>query len=171
MKTTNRPNLFLAVVLIGIGLIFLILNLIPGMDLRRTWPVIFFVLSAGFFLPAFVWPEARRGLAGMFIPGAILAALGLIFIYNSLSGEWSSWAYAWTVIPAGVGLGLFLASVYGGWGRTVSWVGIWMMLASLAIFSLLAALFGGGSILSIVGPVVLILIGVLLLVRPFKTLP
>jgi hypothetical protein len=132
----------------------------------RTWPVIFFLIALGFYLPPILWPSARQGLAALFIPGSILVALGLIFFYNTLTDDWASWAYAWTLIPGGVGLGLALASRYGGWGHGTMWVGIWMIVGSLVVFGFFGMLFGGAALRSI-GPVLLIVGGVLLLVRAF----
>jgi hypothetical protein len=167
MKSVDRSTLVLAVILIAIGLAFLALNLIPGMDLRTTWPVILFVVAAGFFLPAVLWPSARRGLAGLFIPGAIVAAVGVVLTYNTLSGDWAAWGYAWTLIVAGVGLGLILSAWGGGWGRGTAVVGAWLLGSSLAVFSIFAAIFGG-PLLKAAGPLFLILLGGWLLLRSWR---
>jgi hypothetical protein len=166
MNSTDRGTTVVALVLIGLGVLFLAFNLIPGFDIGRTWPLIFFVIAAGFYLPAITWPSARQGLAALFIPGSIMLVLGLIFLYNTLTDDWASWAYAWTLIPAGVGLGLALASRYGQWERGVMWVGIWMIAGSVAVFGFFGTLFGGPQ-LKLIGPIVLIAGGALLLLRSF----
>jgi hypothetical protein len=167
MKMMNRSTLVLGILLVAIGVVFLALNLIPGIDMHKAWPVIMFVIAAGFFLPAILWSPARRGLAALFIPGAILAALGLILTYNTFSGDWGSWGYAWTLIIAGVGLGLMLAAWAGNWGKTTVIVGAWILASSLVVFSIFAAIFGG-PLFKGIGPLFLILLGFWLLLRPGK---
>ncbi|HEX7568433.1 MAG TPA: hypothetical protein VF355_07705 [Anaerolineaceae bacterium] len=168
MDNANRGTVVLGAFLVAIGAIFLVLNLIPGVDMGKTWPVIFFFLATAFYLPAFLWQGARRGLGGLFIPGSILLVLGLIFVYDVLTGDWASWAYAWLLIPAGVGLGLTLGSAVGGWGRGPAQTGLWLMGVDVGLFALIATIFGGDPAIRTFGPLVIILAGVLILVRVFR---
>ncbi len=174
MSGTSQPpsgrigGLVLGVILIGLGLLFLALNLL-SVVLRRDllgllWPAIFYAGALVFYIPALINPQNRRELSGLFIPGTILLALGLIFTYNVLSGDWGSWAYAWTLIPAGVGLGLALGSVFGGWGSGATTTGLVMAAISAGAFALFASVFGG-LLFKLFGPALIILIGLLLLVR------
>ena len=110
MNPNHRGSLIAGVILIGLGVLFFLLNLLPGVNFDKLWPVIFILLAAGFFIPPLLWPQQRQGLSGLFIPGAIMLMLGLIFFYNTFTNDWASWAYAWTLIPGGVGLGLWLDS-------------------------------------------------------------
>jgi len=166
MNTTDRSTSVVAFILIGLGVLFLIFNLVPGLSFGSIWPVIFILLAAGFYLPPIVWPESRQGLAALFIPGSVMLALGLIFFYNTLTGDWASWAYIWTLIPGGVGLGLALAAWVGAWDRRVAAVGLWIMVGSLIVFGFFGMLFGG-ALLRGIGPALLIAGGVLLLLRAF----
>jgi hypothetical protein len=168
MDRANRGTVVVGTFLIAVGVIYLLINLIPGIDLGKTWPIIFFILAAGFYLPALLWQNARRGLAGLYIPGSIMLVLGLIFVYDVLTNDWASWAYAWLLITGGVGLGLTLASVLGEWGHGVSQTGIWMMAVSAGLFALFATIFGQNPIIKTLGPVVIILAGVLILVRVYR---
>jgi len=167
MRTTNRGSLYVAVLLIGMGVLFLAFNLIPGFAMGSAWPAIFYILAAGFYLPPFLWRDQIRSLSGLFIPASIMLALGLIFTYNVLSQDWASWGYAWTLIVAGVGGGMALAGWAGGWGSVPTWVGNWMLLGSLAIFALFASIFGL-PLLKVVGPALLIIAGVVLILRGFR---
>lgn len=161
MGMSKRTSIYLACLFIGAGVLFLFFNLIPGLG-GKAWPLIFFILAAGFILPWFLWSEVRRGLAGLFVPGCILATLGLIFTYNVLSRDWASWAYAWILVNTGLGLGLLLGARAGRWGRAPEIVGTVFIVASLALFALFAALFGG-AILKIIGPLVVVGLGGMLL--------
>lgn len=163
----NRTSVVFAIILIGMGALMLVLNLIPGMSFAKTWPIIFFVLAAGFFIPPMVWREGRKGLSALFIPGSIMLVLGLIFIYCTMTNDWVFWAYGWTLIPGGVGLGILLASWYGGWGQATTLVGIWMCIISLMVFGLFGALFGKAA-LKALGSILLILGGGVLLWRSIR---
>ena len=167
MKSAERISILVAIIFISLGVLFLALSLIPGITLSKFWPLLFFVLAAGFYLPPILWPPARRELAALHIPGSVMLMMGIIFQYNTLTSDWAIWAYAWLLLSAGVGMGLSLAAWLGEWGPRTIWVGIWLMVACFALFSLFAVIFGG-TIFKIVGPIMLILGGVVLLVRAIR---
>lgn len=167
MNPSYRGSIFFGVALIAIGAIFLVFALVPGLTINLYWPVIFFVMATAFSVPYFVWPAARKGLAALYIPAAILFSLGLIFSYNVASDDWAAWAYAWLLILSGVGLGLAMAATLGEWGRTVMWVGLWMLGISVGLFGLFATLFGA-PLLKTLGAALVILVGVILLLRTFR---
>jgi hypothetical protein len=167
MLSNNRGSLYVAILLIGMGVLFLAFNLIPGFAMGSAWPVVFYILAAGFYLPPILWRDQIGGLSGLFIPASIMLALGLLFTYNVLTQDWASWGYAWTLIVAGVGGGMALASWAGRWGSVPTWVGNWMLMGSLAIFALFASIFGL-PLLKLAGPVLLIIAGILLITRGFR---
>jgi len=174
MSSTIRPSpgragsILVGVILIGLGVLFLAINFLSitlNVNLvARLWPTIFFIGALIFYVPALAAGENRRELAGLFVPGTILLTLGLIFLYNTFTGDWGSWAYAWTLIPAGVGLGIALGAVFGGWGRNAITTGLAMAAISVGAFAFFASLFGG-FLLKVLGPTLIILLGLLLLVR------
>ncbi len=168
MDSANRGTIVVGVFLVAVGLIYLVLNFIPGVSAGNTWPIIFFILAAGFYVPAFLWKSAQRGLAGLFIPGSIFLALGLIFAYDVITQDWASWAYAWLLIPAGVGLGLWLGSIVGQWGKATEQVGLWMMAITAGLFAIFGTVFASSDVMRVAGPLVIILAGVLILFRVFR---
>jgi hypothetical protein len=168
METANRSTAIAGFFLIGIGVIFLGLNLIPGVEAGKTWPVIFYVLAAAFALPAVLFPNYRRGLAGLLIPAGILFSLALIFTYNVLADDYAVWAYAWLLIPAGVGLGLLSGALVGQWGRGARETGLWMMVVDAGLFALFATIFGRNDFIKLAGPILIIVAGVAILLRVFK---
>lgn len=170
MNESKRGTLVTGIVLVILGTAFIIVNLIPGITPIRTWPFIFIVAGIGFFLPALIWPDAREGLAGLYIPGAIFITLGGIFLFNTLSGNWAIWGYAWILIPASVGLGLFLGATVGKWDKAVSRTGIWMMLISTTVFAFMAALFGN-TLVRILGAGFLVAIGLFIFLRALLKKP
>ena len=170
MNESKRGTLVTGIVLVILGAAFIIINLTSGITPAKTWPFIFIITGIGFFLPALIWPDAREGLAGLYIPGAIFITLGGIFLFNALYGNWQIWAYAWILIPASVGLGLFLGALIGNWDKGVSRTGIWMMLISATVFAFMAALFGN-NLVRIVGAGFLVAIGLFILIRALLKKP
>jgi hypothetical protein len=166
MKGLDRGSLVGALALIILGAVFLILNFIPDVGFEELWPVIFFVTALGFYLPAVIWPESRRGLAALYIPGSLMLVLGIAFLYNTLSGDWGVWAFAWLLIPLGIGLGMTLAAWIGAWAPPVGEVGIWIMVLNAVGFSLFGTLFGEPIIKAFAAGLVLVG-GVLMLLRGF----
>lgn len=164
MKPTNRGSLIAGIGLIVLGVLFVVFNLMPQFTIKETWPIVFFVIAFAFCLPSLGWPESKKGLAALLIPGAIFFGLGVIFLYNTLTTNWAVWAYAWILIPASVGLGLMLAGKIGGWNNNVWRVGVWMALISVIVFAIFAALFGN-IVVKFIGAGVLVVLGLLLLIR------
>jgi hypothetical protein len=167
MRAPDRGGIIFAVALIGIGILFLAMTVVPGFSLGATWPIIFFVLAAGFYLPPTLLRVLRRELAALYIPGTIMLVLGLIFLYNTLTDDWVVWAYAWLLIPAGVGFGLALASWVGQWGKIASGTGMLMGFITTGLFSLFATFFSTTGLKAIL-PFALVIGGVLLLTRAVR---
>src|SRR5512135_1408341 len=162
----KRGSIVVGGILILIGAIFLFVNVFR-IDFGEIWPIIFFIIGAGFYLPVLLMPRDRRNLAGLLIPGTILFGLGAIFFYNVLADNWGSWAYIWTLIPASVGLGLLLAARVGDWGGDTMKVGFWMFVISIGVCLVLAAFFGGGNA-GLIGAILLIVLGVFLLIQSIR---
>jgi hypothetical protein len=164
MNESKKGTLATGIILVVLGAAFIIINLVPGLTASKTWPFIFIVAGIGFLLPAMIWPNARGGLAGLYIPGMIFITLGAIFLFNVLSSHWSIWAYAWILIVTAVGLGLYSGALMGKWHQDVRKTGLWMMLVSGALFAFFAALFGD-MLVKAIGAGFLILMGILIVVR------
>jgi hypothetical protein len=162
----NRGSVVAGGILILIGAIFLFVNVFH-IDFGQIWPIIFFIIGAGFYLPVLLLPRDRANLAGLLIPGTILFGLGAIFFYNTFTDNWGSWAYIWALIPASVGLGLLFAARVGNWGGDTMKVGFWMFVISTGVCAILAAFFGGGNA-GLIGAVLLIGLGVVLLIQSIR---
>lgn len=162
----NRGSVVVGGILIVIGAIFLFVNVFR-IDFGQIWPIIFYIIGAGFYLPVLLMPRDRGNLAGLLIPGTIMFGLGTIFFFNIFTDNWGSWAYIWTLIPASVGLGLLLAARVGNWGGDTMKVGFWMFVISTGVCLVLAAFFGGGNA-GLIGAILLIVLGVFLLIQSIR---
>ncbi len=162
----KRGSIVVGGILIIIGAIFLFVNVFR-IDFGQVWPIIFYIIGAGFYLPVLLMPNDRRNLSSFLIPGTILFGLGTIFFYNVFTDNWGSWAYIWALIPASVGLGLLLAARVGEWGGDTMKVGFWMFVISTGGCLVLAAFFNGGNV-GLVGAILLIGLGVVLLIQSIR---
>lgn len=96
-----------AIALIGLGLFFLVLNLLGIGLLDLFWPG--FVIGFGALL---LWPAVKStqteqsSLSFLAVPGAVLVAVGVALFLMNLTGHWQSWAYSWVIVPAGAVYGL-----------------------------------------------------------------
>ncbi|MFN2484317.1 MAG: hypothetical protein ABR509_05190 [Candidatus Limnocylindria bacterium] len=111
-------------------------------ELWRYWPVLVLGLSAFFIVPAFFGRQDRRVRAGMVVPGAVLAAVGGVLLYTSVGDRWADWRYLWTVLPFGIGAGLYLA----GWiadAPAFKWIGSGIAAGGVIAFLVFAEAFGG----------------------------
>lgn len=150
--------------LIATGLVFLVVNMLPGVDLGQMWPGIFYAVGVALLFPAWILPSHRQTLAGLVIPGVILLVLGLIFTYLVITDDWEAWTYMWALIPAGVGAGLWIAARFGFWGPGASTVGLWMLAGGLVAFAIFAAFLGGEGPLARGAPLALIALGAVITV-------
>jgi hypothetical protein len=166
MTSAQRSAAAGGIVLILLGIFFLAGQLIPSMWSwvnEFSWPLI--VVGVGVLLLVI---GALANAPGMAVPACIVGGIGLLLWWQNRTGNWETWAYAWTLIPGFVGVGTI---VMGLWERKWSGIrgGLWLVLISVIMFAVLGSLFGGmfGGDLGFLAkwwPVGLILLGVLSLI-------
>jgi hypothetical protein len=159
----KRGSVIGGLILIAMGLLFLLLQTNPEIaaqiDLGLHWPLIIVAVGVLFLLGALL------GTAGMAVPGMIMVGLGGLFYYQSMSGNWASWAYTWTLIPGFVGLGIILMGLLDSDSRSSIRGGITLLFISLVMFAIFGGFMGGFGILQQFWPVLLIVAGILILLR------
>jgi DNA-binding CsgD family transcriptional regulator len=133
----------MGLLLVGGGISLLALNFILGQTITITLPLAIIVLGMAFFVLVSIFIENWRWAATFYIPGSILVALGLILLLNSVTGDYQSWAYAWLLIVAGIGLGVVLSGDILGWGQLVKLIGAGMIGLGIIFFALFGAIAGG----------------------------
>ena len=132
------------------------------------WPL--FIIVPGIVLLALsLIPTPPAGI-GFAIAGAIVTTVGSLLLYQSQTGHWESWAYAWALIPAAAGAALVL---YGMFARSSSMVrgGTWMAGIAAVLFAAGAwffeGLFAGKPLPELVDwwPIVIVAVGAVLVLR------
>ncbi len=169
-SSSNQAATVGGIVLVGLGVLFLVQQAI-GFDLGRYgWPL--FVMLPGLALLA-AFALGPRGAAGLAVPGCVVTMVGMILAIQNTFNLWATWAYAWGLIVASVGLGLTLQGQRLGQPRVVR-TGIYMLESGVLAFLVFATFFelvldishlGIGVLRGTLGPAILILAGLYLLLR------
>jgi hypothetical protein len=168
MNAGKRSRLAVGVLLVAVGVAFLALQVMPGLAdwfrVTLSWPLIIvgvgaLILVVGLLSGA---PETAIG-------ACVVAGIGGILYYQNLTGNWVSWAYAWTLIPAFIGVGMVISGVLGGRVTHSISKGLNQIIVSVILFlifgSIFGPIFGGFSFLGPYWPVLLIAAGLLVIVR------
>lgn len=163
-NTPTRLGCGLALVLLGAWL--LAVRLIPSLeqwsDSVFEWPV--FVIGAGVLMLLFGLLARAPGMA---IPAAIVGGIGGLLYWQNATGNWESWAFAWTLIPGFVGIGLILMGLLPGGESDSLRAGGWLLVVSLTLFVVFGSFLGGPNLLGPYWPALLIVLGLILLGRSF----
>jgi hypothetical protein len=138
------------------------------------WPLVVIAAGAAFFV---VMLAGGRSAAAFAIPGSILGVIGLMLLYQSLTGHWESWAYGWTVIVMSVGIGITIMGLWGrnsrlqGAGLRVLRVGLILLVVFGTFFELIFYSSGHPMLQQYLFPGLLILVGVYLVLTRIGLLP
>lgn len=168
---TNRSNAALVggTLLIAFGLLSLASQLFRDfLNWSYLWPLMVILFGGLFFAGMFLGGRAVSGLA---IPGSIVAGIGLVLLYQSLTSHWESWSYAWSLIVFFVGAGIYISGWYGRdegqrrAGLRVVRVGLILFVIFGAFFEMLFSLSGRLGVRGLVFPALMILLGVYLIAR------
>jgi hypothetical protein len=164
MDRHNRSNLVIGLVLVLLGAWFLLDQLVPGLhfwiNTQMSWPLI--VVAAGVFLLVFGLLVGTPELA---VPACIVGGVGGLLYWQNTSGNWESWAYAWTLIPGFVGIGIILSGILRGEVRRGFSAGISAIIVSLVLFVIFSSFLGGKIGLGVYWPALLILLGLWIFIR------
>ncbi|NLT73781.1 MAG: hypothetical protein GXX94_06245 [Chloroflexi bacterium] len=162
---SERP-LYLGLLMVAVGATLAGVQLLGALLGRSAWPLLWPLLvldvALAFWLPLVVW-RGRRSLAGLAVPGIVLALNGLILLYQSLTGQWRTWAYLWALEPIALGAAFLYMAGAGVGGQGLRSVGLWFMGVGGLLLLLAISLYGGW--LAYIGPMLLIAVGLLLLLR------
>lgn len=165
MDASRRSNIVIGLVLLLVGGLFLAVQFFPALGswllFRFDWPVYVMLSGVVILLIGLI-----SGVPGMAVPASIIAGIGGLLYWQNATGNWGSWAYAWTLIPGFVGVGIILAGLLGESRRTALRDGGGLVVFSLVLFVIFGTFLGGLNLLGPYWPVLIILLGLWLLLRP-----
>ncbi len=172
---TRNGALVGGTLLISFGLLSLVSQLFRNViNWSYIWPLIVVVVGALFFAGMFL---GGRSVSGLAIPGTIIAGIGLVLLYQNLTGHWESWAYSWALIIIFVGLGIFLAGLYARdegqrrSGANLMKIGFILFVVFGAFFEMIFSMDRSLGFRGVLFPALLILLGLYLIVRRLGLLP
>src|SRR5450756_2966486 len=177
-RTTRRFSMAnLGILLIVVGSVILALqyvridlNWLPQRWAELSWPLHIIILGLALFVVGLVLPDrAGEGLSGF---GLVAAAVGTLLWYQSVTGTWETWAYAWALVfPAAGGLaGIIHGTLHANWRHVRDGVGGFVF--GMVMFLVLGFVFenwlgfegfGLGRIAAWVPGVILLAVGVTIL--------
>lgn len=164
MERNRRGTIAVAVLLIVVGAIWLVAQFIPDLNIfvDLDWPWI--VIGVGVALLLIGLLAGQPDLA---VPAFIVGGIGCLLYYQNSTGDWDSWAYAWTLIPGFAGLGTVVAALLKGNSSRMLGEGLTMIVVSAILFVIFGSFLGGLDLLGPYWPVLLILGGLWILFQGF----
>ena len=161
---------WVGIILIALGLLGLLNQFFDIRVGRFIWP--FFIIIPGVLMIFLALQEHYSYGEPSVILGSLITMTGLLLFYQSVTGHWTSWAYAWALIaPTAVGLGQWLYGTVNALpgtvksGKNLANIGLIMFGVGFIFFELLLNLSGFN--LGFAGwGILLILLGALTLIRP-----
>lgn len=170
MNTERRSNIALGLILVLVGGWFLASQFYPQLTdwlpVQYEWP--WWVIGVGLL---FLIMAVVLRAPGLTVPASIIAGIGTILYYQNLTGNYESWAYAWTLIPGFVGVGVILMNLLEGRFLSGLREGLGAMLFSLFLFGIFSGFLGGPAIFSQLWPLFLIGAGVWILLKGARRSP
>jgi hypothetical protein len=169
VRRTSGTSAALGIVLVVVGLFALMVAFV-GVDLTQYgWPL--FVIVPGLTLLVVGFLGLGQGAS---IPGGIVTVLGLLLAYQSSTGDWATWTFAWALVaPGGVGLGMYLQALRDRdpmalrTGRTLMFIAVLIFMIGFVLFESIMGISGRdyGWFGKAALPILLIVIGIILLWR------
>lgn len=158
----------LGVILVVLGGLFLLGQFMDFGRFIGNWGWPFFIILPGVLLLAWAF-WGGKSVTGLAVPGSIVTMVGLILFFQNATNHFESWAYAWGLIIASVGIGRFIQGVLSddetgkqqGWQTAIFGT---LMFAGFAVFFELF-IFNQNALARYLVPLALIAVGVFLLMR------
>jgi len=159
-----------AIIVIGL---LLLLGRLVDLDLGALWPLFVLIPGVVILVSGLAAAPGGAGTAAT-VTGSQLTGVGLLLLFQNLTGMWQTWAYGWALVwPTSIGLGLAARGTLSGDDSTAR-SGIKTALVGFLLFVVGFAFFEGilnisGSSLGLLGdlalPVVLIGSGLIVIFR------
>lgn len=148
-KERGQMRYLLGGALIVLGILLLLGRTLGLNWAGSVWP--FFIIVPGVLL--LMGARENKGPAGesLAIMGGMVTAVGLLLLYQDVTGHWASWAYAWAlVVPTSVGLGQIYFGSHSdrphtvAQGQRLATIGMIIFAVGVVFFELVIGISGFG---------------------------
>jgi drug/metabolite transporter (DMT)-like permease len=149
----------LVIVLIGLLLLIMTSGLVALTPLDLTGYA--FILSGlCFWVPGIAWRRTLPWLTALFLPGALAFAIGagLMYTQRTEAGV-GAWSYLWTILLIALGIGFLAMYWLGPHTRWLRFVGIIIGGVGILLFAIFGMAFSSDPATRLLGPVLLIALG------------
>lgn len=164
----GRSASIFGLLLVGLGITFFLGQIFEINLWGVVWP--FFVIVPGVMFYIFMTMAGKPG-GPLAIPATIVTTVGLILLFDSITGVWYTWSYMWALIfPTSIGVGMMIGGRWSGSeplsrnGRRLTAIGLGIFLFFAVFFELVLNI-GGNPVASYALPAAMILFGAWLLLR------
>lgn len=157
VNRSNAGTLIAGTILILFGLLALARGVFDIIDWGFVWPIAIIGFGALFFVAMVAGGKQAAAFA---IPGSIISGIGLVFLFQNITGHWESMSYFWALIIMFVGAGIYLMGLYGGDARQKH-SGLRVMKVGFILFIIFGTFFEMifSSFNNLIFPILLILLG------------
>ena len=151
----KKGNITGGLILILLGAWFLAVQFVPQLKdwAEGNWALTIIGIGAIFLLASIL-----NNIPGLSIPAFIIGGIGGLLYYQNVTGDWDSWAYAWSLIPGFVGLGLLFFSLQSKDKGTLK-AGSILLFISAVLFFIFGSFLGGPKQITQYWPLLLIVAG------------
>jgi len=151
----KKGNITGGLILILLGIWFLAVQFVPQLNIWAggNWTLGIIGVAVIFLLVSLL-----NNIPGLSIPAFIIGGIGGLLYYQNVTGDWESWAYAWSLIPGFVGLGLLFFSLQSR-EKEPAKAGLVLLTISAVFFFIFGSFLGAPAAIIRFWPLLLIFIG------------
>jgi len=151
----KKGNITGGLILILVGAWFLAVQFVPQLE---AWAKGQWSLSIIGVAVIFLLASVLSNTPGLSIPAFIIGGIGGLLYYQNVTGAWDTWAYAWTLIPGFVGLGLLFFSLQTR-DKGTSKAGVILLFISMIMFAFFGSFLGARNEIIQFWPIILVIAG------------
>ncbi len=159
----KKGNITGGLILILLGAWFLAVQFVPQLKAWADGNWTLTIIGVGVI---FLVVSLLNNIPGLSIPAFIIGGIGGLLYYQNVTGDWDSWAYAWTLIPGFVGFGLLFFSLQAR-DKGATKAGFILVFISMVFFAIFGSFLGGPKDLLQYWPILLIVSGLWQMSRAF----
>lgn len=151
----KKGNITGGLILILIGAWFLAVQFVPQLEAWANGQWALYVIGVGI---VFLIASVTTSVPGLSVPAFIVGGIGGLLYYQNVTGDFGSWAYAWTLILGFIGLGILFMSLQTR-DKGLAKSGFILIFMSMIFFAIFGSFLGAPKEIIQFWPVLLVIAG------------